>query len=273
MQNTPIMIAPTGARLTRQDHPNLPVTVEQSIECALECRATGAHALHAHVRDSQQKHCLSVPMYTELLALAQKRCGDDFPVQITTEAFGQYEASEQIDLLKQLRPRFASVAVREIIRQPGDEKAAGQFYQWCSEEHIGIQHILYSEADLDSFISLKNRGIIPENHHAVLMVLGRYTDAMVADVDGADAIIESLNNSRLHWMMCAFGITETECLRKAALAGGAIRIGFENNQQNTDGSIAKSNAERVQNLCEVLEQNSDDKISLTQLHRILGAPD
>lgn len=273
MHPTPIMIAPTGARLTHRDHPAVPISVEQSIECALQCRDAGAHAIHAHVRDAQQQHCLSVSQYSELLALAVEKLGDDFPVQITTEAFGKYEAGDQIDLVKKLRPRFASVALREIVRQPDDETAASRFYEWCSNEHIGIQHILYSETDLTQFLDYKSRGIIPANNHAVLMVLGRYTDSMVADVDSADAVIEALKNSQLNWMMCAFGITETACLHKAALAGGAVRIGFENNQQHPDGSIASSNAERVQKMCAVLDQACDSKVSLAHLHRVLGAPD
>lgn len=273
MHPTPIMIAPTGARLTHQDHPAVPITAEQSIECALQCRDKGAHAIHAHVRDEQQQHSLNVSQYSELLALAAKKLGADFPVQVTTEAFGKYEASEQMDLIKQLRPQFASVAVREIVRQPEDEIAASQFYEWCSKEHIGIQHILYSDTDLKQFLEFKNRGIIPANNQAVIMVLGRYTDSMVADVDSADTVIAALNNSQLTWMMCAFGITETDCLQKAALAGGAIRIGFENNRENPDGSIARNNAERVQNMCAVLDQASNSKVALSHLHRVLGAPD
>lgn len=273
MQPSPIMIAPTGARLTRKDHPAVPISAQQSIECALQCREAGAHALHAHVRDAQHEHCLSVSQYTELLSLAANKLGDDFPVQITTEAFGKYEASDQMDLLKQLRPRFASVAVREIIRQPSDETVASQFYAWCTKERIGIQHILYSETDLTQFLEYKSRGIIPANNQAVIMVLGRYTDSMVADVNSADAVIDALNHNQLTWMMCAFGITETACLQKAALAGGAIRIGFENNQQNPDGSIAKDNAERVSNMCAVLNQSSRSKVELAHLHRILGAID
>jgi len=272
MLPTPIMIAPTGARLTPQDHPAVPITFEQTIQCALQCREAGAHAIHAHVRDEQQQHCISASLYSELLAHAAKKLGDDFPVQITTEAFGRYEAVEQMDLLRELRPQFASVAVREIVRQPADETAASQFYKWGSKEHIGIQHILYSDTDLAQFLDFKSRGIIPHDNNAVLMVLGRYTDSMVADVSSADPIIDALNKSELTWMMCAFGITETECLQKSALAGGSVRIGFENNRHNPDGSIAANNAERVENFCQLLEQSASSKVELPHLHRILGKP-
>jgi uncharacterized protein (DUF849 family) len=45
--------------------------------------------------------------------------------------------------------------------------------------------------------------------------------------------------------VCAFGQNETTCLRAAYLAGGKVRIGFENSLLNADGSFAADNAERV----------------------------
>ena len=48
-----IMVAPNGARLTKADHPTLPVTIEETVAAALAARAAGADGLHAHVRDAK----------------------------------------------------------------------------------------------------------------------------------------------------------------------------------------------------------------------------
>ncbi|VAW18522.1 hypothetical protein MNBD_ALPHA11-1214, partial [hydrothermal vent metagenome] len=47
------------------------------------------------------------------------------------------------------------------------------------------------------------------------------------------------------FMVCAFGIGETDCLVAAAKAKGDCRVGFENNFLHRDGTIAKDNADRI----------------------------
>jgi uncharacterized protein (DUF849 family) len=46
-------------------------------------------------------------------------------------------------------------------------------------------------------------------------------------------------------MVCAFGTGETACLADALARGGHARVGFENSLWNADGSLAKSNEQRV----------------------------
>src|SRR5437763_1963197 len=48
------------------------------------------------------------------------------------------------------------------------------------------------------------------------------------------------------WAACAFGPAELRCVIAAALHGGDIRVGFENNLQLPSGETANSNAALVQ---------------------------
>ncbi len=278
---TAIMLAPNGARLTKSDHSAIPITVDETIEVAAQCQQLGVQALHAHVRDSQHKHVLDAEQYGSLLAKAATRLGQDFPVQITTEAFGHYLPEQQIELVKALKPEFASVALREIWRGPkhdqpitaDTEKRAHDFYHWTFKESVGIQHILYGEQDLQLFLDLKQRGIIPAEHNTVLMVIGRYTDALFADVNENALVVDLLAKSGLLWMLCAFGQTETQCLVDTAIAGGGVRIGFENSTQHDDGAVAKDNQERVERLCEQLDAKNIQRYDVSQLRTLLGATD
>lgn len=47
--STLIMAAPNGARKTKADHPNLPITVDEVVAEARACREARAAMLHAHV--------------------------------------------------------------------------------------------------------------------------------------------------------------------------------------------------------------------------------
>jgi uncharacterized protein (DUF849 family) len=55
------------------------------------------------------------------------------------------------------------------------------------------------------------------------------------------------------WMACAFGRQETACVTTAALLGGNVRIGFENNLDLPNGTRAGSNAELVSQTALALE--------------------
>ena len=61
---TIIMAAPNGARKVKTDHPQLPVSIDETIAAAKACHAEGASILHAHVRGDQDEHVLDCLLYT-----------------------------------------------------------------------------------------------------------------------------------------------------------------------------------------------------------------
>jgi len=69
-----VMVAPNGARRNNRDHPQLPMTIKQTVNAALACQQAGACILHAHIRDKQEKHSLDVGIYQELLAERHTKC-------------------------------------------------------------------------------------------------------------------------------------------------------------------------------------------------------
>jgi 3-keto-5-aminohexanoate cleavage enzyme len=175
----------------------------------------------------------------------QGRLGDRMAVQLTTEAVGRYTPQEQMALVRALRPPSVSLAVREILPIPAGETEAAGFL--AELVHLGIspQYILYSPADVRSFQGLRQRGIIPQRAPFVLFVLGRYLGP--GEVTRPADLLEFLvdHDPLCPWAACAFGPTETAALVLAATLGGHVRVGFENNLHQPDGTLAADNAERV----------------------------
>lgn len=270
-----VMVAPNGARLTPDDHPAVPVTVPALVETIVGCAHEGACAAHLHTRDSQFKHVLDAEQYMQSINLIQQELGVDFPVQITTEAVGVFTQQDQIDLVMKVKPEFVSVALCEVSGVGQDLGKAGEFYFWCSENDVAVQHILYEPDEVAYFFELKSKKIIPENHHSLLFVLGKYTTNQQSDPAVLNEFLSILkiqeNAASIVWTICAFGVQETECLVKAAEAGGHIRVGFENNVLNSDGSSAKNNEERVRLLSAELKNNQFELCSKADMRRILGA--
>lgn len=239
------MVAPNGARLTTNDHPHIPVTIEQIVNTAIECKANGADGIHAHVRDNDQKHILDAGLYKELLTELERKI-PNFYVQITTEAVGQYTSQEQRQLVRDVMPKAVSFSVAEMMEDTNDF-VAKEFYHWAYEADIKIQHIFYSTKDVARFFNLTKAGVIPKQTHQLLFVLGKYTEnkqSLPKDLDPYLTAIKLIEPS-VDWAICAFGVRETDCLQYATQRGGKVRIGFENNVLNRDKSVAKNNAERV----------------------------
>lgn len=242
-----LMVAPTGARRGKADHPALPVTIPEIVETAAACHAAGAGAIHAHVRDAAGLHSLDPGLYRELLAeLARKVPA--MLVQITSESGGRFGPAGQLATVKALGHGHVSVALREMAEDQPAEDHAREFYAYCDGAGIQVQHILYEAAEIGRLADLHRRGVVPVIGE-VLFPLGRYAAGEVSapgDLDPFLAAMAATEEVRgVPWMVCAFGPRETDCLEKALAAGGKARVGFENNFYMADGRRARDNAERV----------------------------
>ncbi len=249
-----IFVAPNGARRQKTDHRALPVTVEEIVACAVKCHQAGAGGIHAHVRDIHGRHVLDAGLYKELLGeLALKV--PPMEVQITTEAVGMYTPAQQRALVEAVAPVGVSVALGEMLAD-GDLDAAGRFYFRARERDIDVQHIVYTPDEIIKIEHLIATGVIPGGELSLLFVLGRYAEDQQSEakmlVPFVDAVKSTGLQPNVRFMVCAFGREETACLLAAARAGGDCRVGFENNFFNYDGSLARDNAERVQDLVRML---------------------
>lgn len=249
MTKTMIMVAPNGARRTKNDHPALPITPDELAQEAVACFAAGASAMHMHVRDDNQGHTLDARKYLDASAAVRTATSAagaaDMILQITTEAVGIYQPQEQMACVRAVRPQAVSVALKEIVPDDDDIASAQAFFQWLQTAQIAPQFILYDPHDVERFLSLQGRGVIPFTTPFVLFVLGRYAKDQQSDPQDLDPFLAAMGHHRLHWAMCAFGRREAECAVYAAKNGGHVRIGFENNLLLPSGETAPSNSALV----------------------------
>lgn len=249
-----LMVAPNGARKGKADHPALPVTIEETVATARACHAAGAGALHAHIRDDAGRHSLD-PWRARALLDAMAAEVPGMAVQLTTEAAGRFEPSDQAALVRGARPSRISVAVSEMAAEGGDLGLARAFYGFAAEIGIEVQHILYDPAMGARLAALHRDGVVPAIDE-VLFVLGRYSPDTRSTPADLDPWLEMRRRTpelaSADWMVCAFGPGETDCLARALAEGGKARVGFENNVANADGSTAADNAERVREIAALL---------------------
>jgi len=238
-----LMVAPTGARRGKADHPALPVTLPEIVQTARACHAAGADGLHLHLRDAEGRHLLDAGAYREALA-ELRRAVPDLAVQVTTEAAGAYAPPHQRAVALGAGADLVSVALREMA---AEEKDAPAFYDACAEQGIAVQHILYDADDFDLLARLLPEGLRDAAGLQLIFVLGRYSARQESDARDLTPYLDRLamREAPADWAACAFGRAETACLKAAHAAGGKLRVGFENSLWHEDGRVARDNAERV----------------------------
>src|SRR5215469_11178380 len=79
---TLITVAPTGAESDKSAVPALPVTLEELVTTAKECREAGAAVIHVHIRDAAAKPTLDLGRLTDTVHALRE--STDLIVQLST---------------------------------------------------------------------------------------------------------------------------------------------------------------------------------------------
>lgn len=240
-----IAVAPNGGRRSKADHPALPIGPGDLARTAERCLAAGAAMIHVHVRDQDGRHSLDADAYRAATAAIRERVGARLVLQVTSESLGIFAPEQQMEAVRQVRPEAVSLALRELVPDAAHEPAFAAFLDWLREERVLPQVILYSAEEAMRLAELKARGVIPFEDVPVLFALGRYRAGQTSRPADLLPFLSAAVPSFRDWMVCAFGPYEAACVTAAALFGGDIRVGFENNLNLPGGRLAGGNEDLV----------------------------
>lgn len=235
-----LMVATTGARLTKRHHGAVPITDAEIADTARTCAAVGATAIHVHVRDEHGAHAIDPARYASAIKRIKAQANID--IQISTEAGGVFDVAAQRHCLAHVPAQDASVSLREMAREP-DRLFEG--YGIAAARAISVQHILYSAGEVTTLLDHFDSQTIPEQERRAIFVLGRYVTDQQSDPRDLTPFLAQLGTETLNWSVCAFGQQEHACLLAAIDQGGDARIGFENNRTAPDGIVFPDNAASV----------------------------
>lgn len=258
-----LAIGPNGSRRGKADHPALPLTRDEIVREAPAWRDAGASMLHLHIRDAEGRHSLDPATYKDMLAALRAEIGRDMVLQITTESGGIFGREVQMATVREVKPEAVSIAMREIAPEDSQKGEFAELLSWMHDEAIAPQIILYDRADLMRLVGLAREGTIDGSRLSVLYVLGRYSEDQTSKPIELLSFLGTNGLPFRDWMVCAFGPNESRCAALAALLGGHIRVGFENNLHLPDGRIAPDNTAVIHATAAMLDS----------LHVPLASPD
>ena len=240
-----IMVAPNGARKTTEDHPAIPVTIDQLVTVASDCFDAGARAMHFHVRDGEQRHVLDAGLYKEAIA-ALRAAVPELHLQMTTEAVGRYSPEEMRKVTEEVMCEGVSIGIIEMIPDGVISDEIIRFYQMLVANDIRVQHICYYTEHIELLSRLLTQANLPREELWVLFTIGHYS-GRISDPSTIPQFVQTLKQEEIYadWGVCAFDKEEESCLKMAIELGGSVRVGFENSMVMPDGSVAADNIQKV----------------------------
>jgi len=254
MNNKVILtVASTGSSTTRAQAPNIPMTPKEIAEDAYECWKAGASVLHLHVRDDQEKACMSYEKFKEAVERIRDKC--DIVINMTTAGgFGvsNEERIRPLDLL----PDMATLDM-------GSMNVAGDFVfhnslqfledgaKRMQELHIKPELEVMDLSMIYTALKFIDKGYIDGPAH-FQFVLGMH-NGMPATVDNL-VLMKNLLPEDASWS--AFGIGgrgHLPILLGTLALGGNIRVGFEDNIYLDAGVKAQKNVDFVERTRKFIE--------------------
>ena len=246
-----IAVAPNGARKTKDDLANIPLTAEELAQEAKLCQEAGAGMIHLHVRDNLGRHSLDVAVYQNAIKQIREATEDEIFIQVTSEAVGKYTAEEQFEMIHSLKPDAVSMAIREIRKF--DEIEIYENFDFMRRNNTYPQIILYNDHDVATYTQWLEDGVLPGRGYPVLYVIGKSQAKGMFDHNFS---LEESGVVSSSWMVCGFGEFEYQIGKKAVESGGHVRLGFENNHLLEDGTEAENNAKIITQMADYIRSKN-----------------
>ncbi len=267
-----IAVAPTGAHKSKADHEALPMEPREIAVTAARCRLAGAGLLHLHVRDERGEHSLSPARYREALQAVRTVAGRELLVQISTEACGRYSLDQQMATVRNLKVDAASYALREFFAGEVVDPRVVEFFAWVTGLGVGGQFTLYTPAEQARLQGLVARRVLPVSRPHALFVLPRHGASQQSDPGELHAFLQGWPTD-WPWSVCADGPSELAVADLAIRLGGHVRVGFEHNLYEVDGSLLDNNETRVRQVAELAARAGRPLATPSQVQALFAAPD
>lgn len=235
----------TGAEVTREMNPALPVTPEEIAQGAYDAWCAGASILHLHVREDDGTPTQDKAVFAKAIELVRARC--DIVIETTTGG-ASWMTPEQRLAPVELNPEMASLDCGTV--NFGDEFIVNTLpimrqFATAMRDH-GVQPTLevFDLGHIHASQILIKEGLLVEPFHygIVLNVPG----AAAYSPEIANFMVRQLPTGAHFTMFGIGGKANTPSIYESIALGGHVRVGFEDNIYYSKGRLASSNAELVE---------------------------
>jgi uncharacterized protein (DUF849 family) len=294
-----ISCAVSGSVHTPSMSPHLPVTPEQIAEQAIAAAEAGAAVLHLHARDPRDgRPSFDPAVYRQFLP--RIHASTDAAINITTGGSTTMTLDQRLAGALDVSPEMAScnMGSMNFAFFPVLDKLTQFQHPWEREYIEGSRQTIFRNtfADIEQVLHRLGEahgtrfefecyevGHLYNLKHFVDRSLVRaplflqFALGILGGI-GADPenlvhmkrIADKLFGDAYQWSVLGAGRHQMPLAVQAALMGGNVRVGLEDSLSVSRGSLARSNAEQVTMIREVLERLGMEIATPTEARAMLG---
>lgn len=268
MEKLIITAALTGAEVTREQQPALPITPDQIADAAHECAKAGASIVHVHGRNDDGSPTQDKETYRKIIGAIRERC--DIIVQVSTGGAVGMTAQERLAPVT-LSPEMATLSMGSVnfggdvfMNHPADMEI---FFKAMQEHKVKTEFEIFDTGMLTTLNRWIKKGQVTGPMH-IDLVLG-IPGAMAATPE-ALMYMKSQLPEGASWTVAGIGAAQLPLATMAILMGGHVRVGFEDNVYYRKGELATSNAQLVARMARISRELERPVATPDEARAILG---
>ena len=268
MQKLIITAALTGAEVTREQQPALPVTPQEIAIAAEACAKAGASIVHLHAREADGTPTQDRETYREIIAAIRERC--DVIVQVSTGGAVGMTSAERLAPVT-LKPEMATLSMGTVnfgddvfMNHPADMET---FLHAMQQHGVKPEFEIFDTGMITTLNRWLKKGLLQGPQH-VDFVLG-IPGGMAGTPQALMYMIEQLPPDAT-WTVAGIGSAQLPLGTLAILLGGHVRVGFEDNVYYRKGELASSNAQLVARIARISEELNRPVATPAEARAILG---
>lgn len=270
---TLITVAPTGAEADKASVPALPVTLDELVTTAKECRAAGAAVIHVHIRDAQARPSLDPGRLADTVAAVRE--GTDLIVQLSTGGAVTDGFAARLAVLD-AGPDACSLTCGTV--NFGDEVFSNpwpfiqELYQRTQGLGVVPEFELFDFGHIATLHRLLGEMGPPHGGHVHCDLVMGVPGGMPGDAATLVAAVAALPAGAT-WSATGIGRTSLPVMLAALSAGGHLRVGMEDTVTFARGRPVTGNAELVTRAAALADLAQRPPMSPAHARAFLGVPD
>jgi uncharacterized protein (DUF849 family) len=272
-QATLITVAPTGAESEKAAVAALPVTLDELVTTAKECRAAGAAVIHVHIRDADAQPTLDLGRLKDTVHAVRE--STDLIVQLSTGGAVTDPYEHRLAVLD-AHPDACSLTCGTV--NFGDEVFMNpwgfikELYAKTQQYGVVPEFELFDFGHIATLHRLLAESGLPFGGHVhcdlVMGVPGGMPGNAATLVQAVGALPASAT-----WSATGIGRTSVPVMLAALAAGGHLRVGMEDTTSFARGRPVSGNAELVERAAQLAEIAQRPAMSPQDARLMLGVPD
>jgi 3-keto-5-aminohexanoate cleavage enzyme len=268
MEKLIITAALTGAEVTREQQPALPISPEEIAIAAEECVKAGASIVHLHARNADGRPTQDIETYRKIITAIRNRC--DVIIQVSTGGAVGMLPSERLAPVT-LAPDMATLSMGTVnfgddvfMNHPSDMEI---FARAMQEHRVKPELEIFDSGMLTTAIRWLKKGVLtgPLHFDFVLGIPGG-----MAGTPEALMYLKAQLPAGSSWSVAGIGSTQLPLGTLAIILGGHVRVGFEDNVYFRKGELATSNAQLVSRIANISRQLEREVSSPNEARAMLG---